>query len=142
MDRLATGGDDDYRFPPQDFPNGNPILGGESGSLGKTIHPFVRDGEFGVGTGFVGARVLAKGTKGKGGLLPTIVPKTASALFLPLSPAGRAAVIDGRVMPGALDRLQRGKDFKFVRKVDIRPRAFVRMSRLNLLELIRTFIKS
>ena len=142
-DRIRRGGDDEYTFPPLDFarPDGssnNPLF--HTGQhLWASLKTFVSAGAFGVYSTFKGAKVLLRGTVGKGGTLPTIRPVNANALYLPLTVAGQAAAPEGRVLPGALDRLQRGKDYLFVKKVDIRPRKFFRLTFGNKLELIHTF---
>lgn len=154
FNRIWDGGDDDYRFPPLDFPRpdgtrDNPLY--HTGlHLLPSIHTIIGRGFFGVASRFIGARVLNFGTVGKGGKLPSIVPKNAMALYVPISKAGQAAAPSGRVLPGALDRLQssakpllkRGKDYLFLQKVDIRPRKFFRLSAMGRRELMQTFIRS
>lgn len=140
--RIWDGGDDDYRFPPLDYPRpdgstANPLY--HTGlHLLPSIHSFVRPGEFGVGSRFIGAKVLLKGTVGKGGSLPSIRPVNALALFIPMSTRGQST---GPVKGGG-SGLKRGVDFRFAQKVDIRPRQYFRLSRLNRHELIQTFAKA
>lgn len=146
QDRIRSGGDEEYTFPPLDFARPDGSRGRPLYQNGKllldSMKPFVTEQNFGVSSNFIGARVQLRGTVGKGGTLPTIVPRNAKALYLPLSPAGQQATNGGRVMPTALKDLKRGKDYLFVKKVDIRPRKFFRLTAGNKKQLIETFIEA
>lgn len=89
------------------------------------------------------------GTKGKGGKLPTIVPRKAKALFIPLSSRAQtsvlgAASISGRnirvatrgrkTKAGGRTPLVYGKDFVLAKKVDIPPRPQLPVSDREILE--------
>lgn len=113
-DRIAAGGDDDYTFPPlaNTRADGGPPLSGHT--LPDSLRTFVTGGSFGVTSDFVGAAVLLHGTVGKGGSLPTIVPKRAKVLRF---------WVGGKVV--------------FAHKVDIEPRKYLRLSGENVAEFGR-----
>ena len=157
MDRIQNGGDTEISFKQLDFPRvhgdkANPLYDTGSHLFSSITHGVDSDGPW-VGSTFKGGRVHQFGTKGKGGTLPTIVPKRAKALFIPLSPrAARSerippsgpAAKGGKVQRKTatkqggkirMTKLEYGKDFLLLQKVDIHPRPFLRMSRMDLEEI-------
>lgn len=229
-DRIVNGGDDELRFAPLDFlrPDGSQDhpLHHTGGYLLKSLGAGYDSTMIWVGSKADGALVHQEGTVGKGGTLPSIVPREHGApatttggfaltgkqragnrqrkrraLFIPLSTkaanmtdrqrnAPRAAVLQwkkrqeraaarlsalqdrrkkakGRSLASIMDRvrvlkeelrgigdrlrqerqhaikaggLEYGKDFILVKKVDIRPRPYLRLTRENLSELSDAFM--
>jgi phage gpG-like protein len=142
--RIVNGGDSEYKFPPLDFdrPEGgkqNPLYDTGSHLHDSITHGIDSDGPW-VGSTFIGARVHQFGTKGKGGELPTIVPKKGKALFIPLSKKAKKSVLvkskagNMRLYPkrtkGVIEMMDlvKGKDYLFVSHVDIRSRKFLRVA--------------
>ena len=129
QNRVRNGGDEEYRFPALDFPRpdgttANPLF--RTGKhLLESLKAFVMTESFGLKSRFKGADVLNKGTVGKGGTLPTIRPTNATALFIPLTSKGEKAGSKG------YQRVKKGKDFIWVKSVDLKPRNYLRISAAN-----------
>jgi hypothetical protein len=129
QNRIKNGGDEEYLFPALDFPRpdgstNNPLY--HTGKhLLESLKTFVTTEAFGLKSRFKGAEVLNKGTVGKGGTLPTIRPTDASALFIPLTSKGEKLGSKG------WQRLKKGKDFIWVKSVDLKPRNYLRISAAN-----------
>lgn len=109
-------------WPRPDGSTENPLLS-TGKHLRKSIHPIVGQGEFGVGTKFIGARVHQRGTTGKGGTLPTIRAKRSKFL--------KFKIHDGTAK-GA---------FMLAHKVDIYPRPYFSISKSELKEVLREYTK-
>jgi len=167
--RLHEGGDEEGRFAPLDFPRATGDTGGPLYSTGEHLINRITFGfdqkAAWVGTNFIGARVQNFGTKGKGGLLPTIRPKNAKALFLPISPRGAKSerpegqrirmyrgnrknrsgkyvyqgIIRGIASPQGNPPGGGGADFINVQHVDIRPRNFMHLTANNIKEILAVF---
>jgi phage gpG-like protein len=155
LTRIQEGGDDELQFAPLDFarPTGdrdNPLYDTGTHLLDSITSGVDEDGPW-VGSDFIGAAVHQFGTKGKGGKLPTIVPKQAKALFIPLTPL---AARSSRVVENAKGKtarktavrrggrqlfqdLEKGVDFLLVSKVDIVARPFLRVSRKNMQGIVQ-----
>lgn len=103
--------------------DGRAILTGRTAALLNSFFhvslfkPSTKTSEITVGSAVKYAKVHQLGTRGKGGILPTIVPKRAKALWIPLN--DRAARLGSR---SGNPSLVVGKDFIFAKKVDIAPR--------------------
>ena len=121
--RFATQGlSGGVSWPQKKIQDGRAILTGRTGFLLNSFFVIQQRGvnspnrhRVQVGSVARYARVHQLGTRGKGGKLPTIVPKRAKALWIPLN--DKAA----RFGPGG-PGLKKGKDFIFLKKVDIPPR--------------------
>lgn len=161
IDRIESGGDDEIAFKklPRDRPNGSkdrPLYDTGSHLLDSITYGTEADGPW-VGTTWEGARVHQFGTVGAGadgvgqGTLPTIKPVRAKALFIPLTTRAQKSV---RVKSGPKivrqgTRKKKGKlvnfdlvpgvDFIFLKKADIPPRPFLRVSRKNAEEIAELF---
>lgn len=161
IDRIEQSGDDEINFKPlhRDRPNGSrdrPLYDNGSHLIDSITHGVDADGAW-VGSTFTGGRVHQFGTVGANspdvgaGTLPTIVPVRAKALFIPLTPRAQKSI---RVPSGpkvfrkgsrkrkgsnVLFDLQPGVDFIFLKKVDIPPRPFLRVSRRNAEEIAELF---
>lgn len=160
IDRIEQGGDDEITFAPLDFPRptgetDNPLFSTGIHLRDSITHGVDHDGPW-VGSTFIGSAILQFGTKGKGGKLPTIVPKTAKALFIPLTTkAAKSVRVKEMAAGGDIKKLRKtpsrrdgrnvnvdlikGEDFLLLQKVDIRPREYLRMSAKNLEEIIEVF---
>jgi phage gpG-like protein len=110
-----------------------------------------------VGSTFEGSKIHQFGTVGADapdvgqGTLPTIKPVRAKALFIPLTPRAQKSVRvasgpkitrrgSGRNKAGpVMFDLVPGVDFIFLKKVDIPPRPFLRVSRKNAEEIAELF---
>lgn len=73
------------------FDDGRSILTGPTGDLLSRFHSYGTETEAITGNDAKYARVQQLGTKGKGGVLPDIVPKRAKALFIPLTDRARTS---------------------------------------------------
>jgi len=161
LDRIEQSGDDEISFKklPRDRPNGSrdrPLYDTGSHLIDSLASGVEADGAW-VGTTFEGAKVHQFGTVGADapdvgqGTLPTIKPVRAKALFIPLTPRAQKSV---RVKSGPkVIRQGSGKkkgktinfdlvpgvDFIFLKKVDIPPRPFLRVSRKNAEEIAELF---
>ncbi len=155
--RLMDGADEDGPLPPLDFPrldgSTNNPLNRTGANILNTLTHAVTANSFWVGSRFIGARVHQYGTVGKGGLLPSIRPVRAKALFIPMSHRGAKSDIFNtpdatpehprrmvKVKRGGLIRFQQlkqGKDFMLLQKVDIRPRRFLKLTGAGRRELIQ-----
>jgi phage gpG-like protein len=161
IDRIESSGDDEILFKklPRDRPNGSrsrPLYDTGSHLLDSITHGIDADGPW-VGTTWEGAKVHQFGTVGADadgvgqGTLPTIVPKRAKALFIPLTTRAQKSV---RVKSGPKivrqgTKKKKGKvmnfdltpgvDFIFLKKADIPPRPFLRVSRNNAEEIADLF---
>ena len=143
--RLHNGGDEDGPLAPLDFPRidgttANPLLR-TGANLANTLTHGTGPKTFFVGSRFIGARVHQYGTIGKGGLLPSIVPVRAKALFVPMSKYGAKSVLEGgervyKTKSGKAKELRQHKDFRFLQKVDIRPRPYLRLTAADRRELV------
>lgn len=160
IDRIETGGDDEIRFSPLEFPRpsgdtDNPLFSTGIHLRDSITHGVDPDGPW-TGSTFIGSAVLQFGTKGKGGKLPTIVPKNAKALFIPLTMLAEKSVrVSNMAGGGGIRKLRKtparrkgktvlvdlvkGKDFIFRSKVDIVGREFLHMSAGNLSEIVEVF---
>jgi phage gpG-like protein len=157
LDRIESGGDDEITFEPLKFdrPNGSrdrPLWGNGSHLHSSITSGVDEDGPW-VGSTFEGANVHQFGTVGGSsrdsgsGTLPTIKPKRAKALFIPLTSRAQKSVRTtdmGRVLRKSkrkrkgvmvMEDLKKGEDFIFVSKVDLPPRPFLRVSRRNAEEI-------
>lgn len=154
--RIMEGGDEDGKFAPLDFPRPNGSQDNPLWSTGRHLLNSLTKGVtatgFWVGTNFIGARIHQLGTVGKGGLLPSIKPINAKALFIPTSGAGAKSILRGGKRVAIVKRkgkevikdLKQGsgkltKDFLFVQKVDINPRPYLRLTEGNKRELAEAF---
>ncbi len=158
LDRIENGGDEEIRFEPLAFGRIDKTRDRPLYHNGSHLHTSITSGVSGnyawVGSSMRGSRALQMGTKGKRaqgvgqGKLPTIVPKQAKALFIPLTqraaastrvagpPVRRAFIKKGRgKKPATPIDLQVGVDFILVSKVDLPPRPFLRISRADRLAL-------
>ena len=120
QERILAGGDEEYTFPPLDFPRkdgstNQPLLGNRT--IYESLYATADSDRFGVKSRFIGARIQQEGTVGKGGKLRTIRPKRAKVLAFQ-GPGGRII---------------------FARKVDIRPRHYLRLTQGDKAELVQTF---
>lgn len=115
--RFATRGlSGGVSWPKKARNDGRAILTGRTGALLNSFFSvIVGRNAVAVASSTPYAKVHQLGTIGKGGKLPTIRPRRAKALWIPMN--DRAA----RFGPGA-PGLRKGKDFFFARKVDIPPR--------------------
>jgi phage gpG-like protein len=152
LDRIENGGDEEIRFAPLGFPRINKSTARPLYDTGAHLHTSITSGVTGnaawVGSSMRGSAVLQWGTKGKQaegvgwGRKPTIVPRRAKALFIPLTQRARASVrVSGpppmrvykkkgrKGRPGTVVDLQKGVDFILVSKVDLPPRPFLRLAR-------------
>lgn len=151
LDRIEEGGDDEVRFAPLGFDRVDKSRARPLYHTGSHLHTSITSGTTAdsawVGSSMRGSRALQFGTVGKKadgvgqGKLPTIVPRNAKALFIPLTPRAAASVRvagppvrrvfrkkgRGKAPPTVVD-LQRGVDFLLVSKVDLPPRPFLRLS--------------
>lgn len=145
QDRLRHGGDDEITFHPLDFARYDGSTGSPLYWTGKHLYDSLESGydarSIWVQCTHPAALMQQLGTVGKGGKLPTIRPRKAKALYIPKSPQGASAVDASGHVTGDLDDLEAGKDYIFVKKVDIWPRPFLRISRKNREELAQTFAK-
>jgi len=109
------------RWQPKRINDGRAILTGRTGALLNSFfsvslfRPSTGTSEIAVGSAVSYAHVHQLGTIGKGGVLPSIFPKRAKALWIPLN--DKAARM-GTYSQG----LVHGRDFIFAKKVDIPPR--------------------
>lgn len=144
-ERFETGGvSGGVAWPPGKMPTGkSPPLSG----LQSTFHTASSHGEALVASGYFVTLVHHLGTRGKGGILPDIVPVHAKALFIPLTQLGKESyeAMKGRspkartiyagishVEPASQDPTAAagpgmgtavyGKDFIFLSKVALPPR--------------------
>ncbi len=157
IDRVESGGDEEEKFAPLDFtrPNGskdNPLNDTGTHLLRSLAYGFDEKGVW-VGSNFIGAAIQNLGTVGKGGTLPTIRPVIADALFLPLTPRAAKSVLQfgwsmsERRRVGLQKKkgkrvattLEKGVDFKFISKADIRPRRFLKLTEANKAEIRDVF---
>jgi phage gpG-like protein len=120
--RFATQGlSGGARWQPKRIKDGRAILTGRTGALLNSFFAvsLVRKStgmsEIAVGSSMRYAAIHQLGTVGKGGVLPSIFPRRAKALWIPLN--DRAARL-GTYSQG----LVYGKDFVFAKRVDIPPR--------------------
>jgi len=160
-DRIETSGDDEISFEtlPRDRPNGSrdrPLYDTGSHLLDSITHGVDADGAW-VGSTFQGAKIHQFGTVGARaadvgqGTLPTIRPVRAKALFIPLTTRAQKSVRVGsgpkitrmgsRKAKGTnvMFDLVPGVDFIFLKKADIPPRPFLRVSRKNAEEIAELF---
>ncbi len=159
LDRIETGGDDEIRFAPLGFSRADKSRDRPLWHNGSHLHTSITSGVSGnsawVGSTMRGSKALQRGTRGKRaegvgqGTLPTIVPVKAGALFIPISvraqnsirvqgpPVRRMGVAKGKKgrKPMPLVDLREGEDFILVKKVDLPPRPFLRLSKRNREEL-------
>ncbi len=158
LDRIESGGDEEIRFAPLSFGRIDKSRDRPLYHTGSHLHTSITSGVSGnaawVGSTMRGARALKHGTRGKTaegvgrGTLPTIVPKNAKALFIPLTARAAASTrVQGpkvkRVFikkgrgkkPSTPIDLQKGVDFILVQKVDLPPRPFLRLSKADRLAL-------
>lgn len=148
QERIVNGGDEEGAFAPLDFPRPNGSSANPLYDTGEHILRSLSSGtaedEIHVGSNFIGMRVQALGTEGKGGKLPTIRPVTAGGLFIPLSPLGAKSVKVAGRRYGTRRRkgvkemvpLSPGRDFIIRDHVDIRARNPFRLTRRNIAELM------
>lgn len=145
QERLRHGGDDEITFHPLDYSRPDGSSNSPLFWSGKSLYDSLESGydasSVWVSCTHPSALVHQLGTVGKGGKLPTIKPKRAKALYIPKSMEGMNAIgADGRIT-GDLDDLEAGIDYIFVKKVDIWPRPFLRLSRKNREELAEIFAR-
>lgn len=153
LDRIENGGDEEVRFAPLAFQRIDKSRDRPLYRNGSHLHTSITSGVDGdaawVGSTMRGAKALQMGTIGKRapgvgrGLLPTIVPRNAKALFIPLTARAQNSVrVPGprrMGLPGKsrskkklpLIDLQAGVDFILVSKVDLPPRPFLRLSKAD-----------
>lgn len=161
IDRIEASGDDEIQFKPlpRDRPNGSrtrPLFDTGSHILDSITNGVDPDGAW-VGSSFDGAPIHQFGTVGADspdvgtGTLPTIRPVRAKALFIPLTPRAQKSVRvpsgpkmvrkgskKGKTGPVMFD-LVPGVDFIFLKKSDVPPRPFLRVSRRNAEEIAELF---
>jgi phage gpG-like protein len=120
--RFATQGlSGGMRWLPKRIKDGRAILTGRTGALLNSFFAVsmfrksTSTNEIAIGSSLPYAKVHQLGTVGKGGILPSIFPRKAKALWIPLN--DRAARL-GTYSQG----LVHGRDFVFAKKVDIPPR--------------------
>jgi phage gpG-like protein len=161
IDRIEASGDDEIQFKslPRDRPNGSrtrPLYDTGSHLLDSITNGVDADGAW-VGSTFEGAKIHQFGTVGADspeigpGTLPTIRPVRAKALFIPLTPRAQKSVRvasgpkitrkgSGRNKKGpVMFDLVPGVDFIFLKKSDVPPRPFLRVSRKNAEEIAELF---
>lgn len=157
--RIESGGDEESRFAPLDFARPNGTSGNPLRATGTHLLDslsFGMDGEsFWVGTTFIGARIHQFGTIGKGGMLPSIKPVKAKALFVPMTKLaakselvgakrfgvkkskGKRVLVDlvgrgqTRLTVGGKKAKNQDPDFLLLQKVDIRPRPYLKLTALD-----------
>ena len=161
IDRIESSGDDEIQFKPlpRDRPNGSrgrPLWDTGSHILDSITSGVDADGAW-VGSTFEGSNIHQFGTVGADspevgqGTLPTIRPVRAKALFIPLTVRAQKSVrvssgpkivrrgsTRNRTGPVMFD-LVAGVDFIFLKKADIPPRPFLRVSRKNAEEIADLF---
>jgi phage gpG-like protein len=96
IDRIREGNFTPLDFPRYDGSQDQPLWHTGSHLIHSISHKSDAN-SFSVGSSFIGARVHQFGTKGKGGTLPSIVPKRAKALFVPMTPRGFKSFLMGDV---------------------------------------------
>jgi phage gpG-like protein len=135
-DRFRSQGASGGRpWLPKRRQDGRAVLTGRIGRLLNSFaHAIVGKSSVAVFSDTPYAKVHQLGTVGKGGTLPTIYPRRARALWIPLTDAaarmGPTRMVVGRGgFRGAKSALVAGKDFIFAKKVDIPPRRMLPESR-------------
>jgi len=160
-DRFASGGSSgDATWPPGKMPMGKkPPLGG----LQDTYKATAKESQAVVATPSWIALVHHLGTTGKGGILATIVPRYAKALYIPLTPLGitsyEARKMQAPVMKTVFAGLpyiekpkwshelfgggeaKQGIDFIFLKRVDLPPRRQLPTSSHEIAALSRLAVK-